>query len=75
MFTVQYSYYAYDPGHYHWTDDYQSFDTVDDAQQFIAELDQRIATGDNDVRTGRIVSTDNLMSAYDRPVTRTPCPF
>ena len=55
-FTVCYRYYAYDDGHHHWTDDYVSFDTESAAIQFIADLDQRIADGDTDVRPGRIVT-------------------
>lgn len=65
-FIVEYRYYAYDDGHSHWTDDYQSFDTNDEAQQFISELDRRIASGDNDVRPGRIVDEDDMPS-WDSP--------
>lgn len=61
-FIVQYRYYAYDDGHHHWTDDYESFATESAARDFIAELDTRIANGDTDVRPGRIVSEDELTS-------------
>ena len=57
-YLVQYRYYAYDDGHHHWTDDYESFATESDAQQFIADLDRRIADGDIDIRPGRIVTDD-----------------
>lgn len=59
-YIVEYRYYAYDDGHYHWTDDYESFDSESAAHAFIAELDTRIANGDNDVRPGRIVNPDDL---------------
>ena len=59
-FTVCYRYYAYDDGHHHWTDDYVSFDTESAAIQFIADLDQRIADGDHDVRPGRLIDPDDL---------------
>ena len=69
---VQYRYYAFDDGHHHWTDDYESFATVTDAEQFIAELDRRIADGDTNVRPGRIV--DDVPS-YGRRRTRTAGPL
>ena len=59
-FIVEYRYYAFDDGHHHWTDDYESFSTESDAQAFIAELDKRIANGDTNVRSGRIVSESEL---------------
>ena len=73
-FVVEYRYYAYDDGHHHWTDDFESFPTEDAANDFIAELDRRIANGDNDVRPGRILSNEDLPS-YSRPRTRTELPF
>ena len=73
-YLVQYRYYAYDDGHHHWTDDYQSFATESDAQQFIADLDRRIADGDTDVRPGRIVTPDTER-AYGRLRKRTVGPL
>ncbi len=55
-YVVEYRYYAYDDGHHHWTNDYASFDSESSANDFIAELDSRIASGDTDVRPGRIVT-------------------
>ena len=63
---VEYRYYAYDNGHQHWTDDYASFDSVDDAQQFIADIDRRIANGDTDVRPGRIVDSAEISTSTRR---------
>ena len=68
-YTVEYRYYAYDDGHHHWTDDYESFSSESDALAFIAELDTRIANGDYDVKPGRIVNLDTER-AYGRRRTR-----
>ena len=77
-FIVEYRYYAFDDGHHHWTDDYESFATESDALTFIAELDERIANGDHNVRSGRIVSESDLFSyarSYGKPRKRTPGPL
>ena len=71
--TVQYRYYAYDDGHHHWTDDYASFSTMEEAQSFMAELEQRIANGDHDVKPGVIVDERDLQS-YGRRTRRTDVP-
>ena len=73
-FIVQYRYYAYDDGHHHWTDDYESFATESAAHDFIAELDTRIANGDTDVRPGRIITPDSER-AYGRRRKRTVGPL
>ena len=65
MFTVQYRWYAYDAGHQHWTDDYESFETMAQAQQFIADIDRCILNGDSDVRPGRIVSNQQDSPRWD----------
>ena len=70
---VQFAYYAFDDGHHHWTDDYSSFDSVDDAQQFIADINRRIANGDTNIRPGHIVDTDEL-TGNNRRVPRTDEP-
>lgn len=73
-FIVQYRYYAYDDGHHHWTDDYESFSTESAAHDFIAELDTRIANGDTDVRPGRIITPDSER-AYGQRRERTVGPL
>ena len=73
-FTVMYRYYAYDDGHHHWTDDYASFATESEANDFIAELDRRIADGDHDVCPGRIVDLDAERSYGRRRTRRTVVP-
>jgi len=64
MFSVKYRYYVsdYDYGHFHWTDGYESFDTMTQAQQFIADIDRRILNGDSDVRPGCIVDLNEIHS-------------
>ena len=66
QFIVEYRYYSFDDGHHHWTDDYASFDTNADAQQFIAELDRRIVNGDTNVQSGRIIDPDELSNSGTR---------
>lgn len=59
-FVVVYRYYATDDGHCHWTDSSESFASLDDAQHFIDDLNDRIANGASDVRPGRIVDADDI---------------
>lgn len=62
QYIVEYRYYDYDDGHQYWTDEVASFDSRSAAQDFIAELDQRIADGDHDVTAGRITTDAEFRS-------------
>ena len=68
MFTVKYRYYVSDCdyGHFHWTDGYESFETMAQAQNFISDIDRRISNGDSDVRPGCIVDLDDILSQPTR---------
>ncbi len=68
MFTVKYRYYVsdYDYGHFYWTDCYESFETMAQAQNFISDIDRSISNGNSDVRPGRIVNLDDILSQPTR---------
>lgn len=70
---VTWRYYAYDEGHQHWCDDYASFATVAEAEEHIADIEQRIADGDHDVQPAVIVTEEDLPS-YGRRSRRNVVP-